>query len=166
MMTVIETDKTIEVRSRVSGGMRVLCLLIALIPLLAPYELLIRIRWSSYLNPYFFFAAFIAAGAAAVSLFFVWFAIAAMNTIFRFERPQNRLIAIREAPVFGIKTRHFTLQDVREVETVRTDWTEGAPSYSLQILLADGTRLRSGPHGSGEEVRDIAARIRLFLDRK
>lgn len=46
-------------------GARVLLASLGFVPLLAPYELLIRVDWEHYANPFFFLATFISTGAAA-----------------------------------------------------------------------------------------------------
>lgn len=46
--------------------------MLGLVPLIAPYELLLEPRWHNYFNVPFLFAAAVSAGAGAVSAFFVW----------------------------------------------------------------------------------------------
>ena len=58
---LLERAERLEIRSPMRVGMRVLLAALGLFPLLAPYELLIRIDWEHFMNPLFFLAAFISA---------------------------------------------------------------------------------------------------------
>ena len=66
---LVEREDRLEIRSPMRVGMRILLAALGLFPLLAPYELLIEIDWEHFMNPFFFLAALISAGAMALSAF-------------------------------------------------------------------------------------------------
>jgi hypothetical protein len=85
-LRVVQTPDRLSVFAPLPVGNRILFLLLSFFPLLAPYELLFRIRWTNYWHFFFLFAAAISAGAVCVSAFLVWAAIAGLNTEMTFDR--------------------------------------------------------------------------------
>ena len=79
MLKVIETKEEIEIQSLMLIRQGALFLLLALVPLLAPYELIVRPHWQHYVNVIFLFAAAISAGAIAVSALLAWAALAGLR---------------------------------------------------------------------------------------
>jgi hypothetical protein len=163
MIKVIENADFIEVQSQIPGGQRVLFLLLSLFPLIAPYELIIRPDWQHYFNVFFLFAAFIAAGAMVVSAFFVWFAVAGLDSQLRFDRVRGSLVYSFGAPVVKWRTSKCPLDTFTELQVEKTDWSEGQPSYSLVALMADGRTFKVGSSNSREEIETIILRITTFL---
>ena len=72
MIRVSDNAKHIDIVSPMLWGTRLLFALLALIPLLAPYELILRIQWTDYRHPFFVLAAIISAGAVASSMLLVF----------------------------------------------------------------------------------------------
>jgi len=144
-------------------GMRVLLAFVALFPLIAPYELLVRIDWEHYLNPPFFFAAFVSAGAIAVSAFFVFAAIAGLSSEIILDKMGATLTYSYEAPAVRRTRRVYPLAGLTRVETVKRDWSDGSPTYHLEIILDDGTAIESGPSWSSDDIEAIRIRVELFI---
>ena len=71
------------------AGWRLLFALLSLVPLLAPYELLVRVEWNDYFHPFFLLAAIVSAGAVAVSVFFLFSAAAGLTSRMRFDRARS-----------------------------------------------------------------------------
>ena len=85
MPKLVEHANHIEIRSPMHRGLRLAFALLALFPLLAPYELLVRINWQDFLHPFFFLALFICAGAVALSGFLMFAAIAGLSSRMVFD---------------------------------------------------------------------------------
>ena len=83
---LVERMDCLEIRSRMRVGMRILLAALGLFPLLAPYELLIKIDWEHFMNPFFFLAAFTSAGAMALSAFLFFAAVAGFSSKIVFDR--------------------------------------------------------------------------------
>lgn len=159
---VVTSDKRLEIRSPMRPGMRILLALIALLPLLAPYELLVRADWQHYLNPFFIFAALISAGAIAVSAFFVVAAIAGLSSVIIFDKPSTTLTYSFEAPVVRRTQRSYPLSAFGDVRTVQRDWSNSSPSCHLEVILEDGTVIESGSSWSREDIEDIRVQVERF----
>jgi hypothetical protein len=159
-LRIVQTPGRLSVSVPLTAGNRILFLLLSFFPLLAPYELLFRVRWTNYWNFFFLFAAAISAGAVFVSAFLVWAAIAGMNTEMVFDRKRDIFYFASQAPILRRRVQEYPLASVRELAVETHAWSDGAPSYSLKAFLADGKTLSLGSCWSRAEVeaaRDQAA---------
>jgi hypothetical protein len=74
-----ESDDRLEVRSPMRPGMRVLLAALALFPLLAPYELIVKGEWENCLHWFVLPIAFISTGAIAPSAFLLFAAVVSVE---------------------------------------------------------------------------------------
>ena len=160
---LVEHADRIEIRSRMRAGMRVLLAALGLFPLLAPYELLIKIDWEHFMNPFFFLAAFISAGATALSAFLFFSAVAGLSSKIVFDRHTATFSYFREAPVVRRTKQVRPLAAVRKTEVGVRDWSDGAPTYHLSVIVKDGTVFESGSSWSRDEIEWIRGRVDQFL---
>jgi len=165
MLNVVETEDTLEVTSPMPVGRRVLFGLLALIPLLAPYELLLKPGWENILNPFFGFAAIISLGAILVSAFLLWAAIAGLESRARFDLQPRSLTTAFWAPIVPLTVRTYSLNDLQTVEVETTEWSDSGPSYSLLIKTIDGRTLRLLGEYDKSGVESVRSRIAHFLSR-
>lgn len=160
---LVERVDCLEIRSRMRGGMRILLAALGLFPLLAPYELLIKIDWSHFMNPFFFLAAFISAGATALSALLFFAAVAGLSSKIVFDKHTATFSYASEAPVVRRTRQVQPLSDVRSTEVGVLDWSDGAPTYHLSITVKDGTVFESGSSWSREEIEWTRDRVVQFL---
>jgi hypothetical protein len=158
-----ETAETLDLHVPMPPGRRILFLLMALFPCLAPYELILRIRWEDYLNPFFLFAAVISAGAMAVSAFFVWAAVAGLDSQMTFFRSRGLFTHSAGAPILPKRTREYPVDMIAALEVETHEWSDGAPSYSFEVMLRDGRKLHLGSSWSRTEAEGIRDRVAAFL---
>ncbi len=160
---LVESDERLEIRSPMRPGMRVFLAVLAIFPLIAPYELLVRVEWQHYLNPFFLLAAFISAGAMGLSAFFVYAAVAGLSSEIVFDMSNSTLTHTFEAPVVRRTRRVYPLSALSALETVERDWSDSSPTYHLEVLLDDGTVIESGPSWSREDIDVIRMRIERVM---
>jgi hypothetical protein len=165
VLHVIETGDTLEVTSPMPVGRRALFGLLAIFPLLAPYELLLKPGWENILNPFFGFAALISLGALCLSAFLVWAAIAGLESRARFDLPHRTLTTAYWAPVVPLTMRTYSLNDLCALRIETIEWSEGSPSYSLQIETLDGRTLKFTSEDDLREVEAVRSRVARFLGR-
>ncbi len=159
---LVERMDCLEIHSRMRGGMRILLAALGLFPLLAPYELLIKIDWEHFMSPFFFLAAFISRER--------WLSA---RSLLRFDRrPELEIVFDRLAATFSYsseapvvrRTRHVRpLSDVRSTEVGVRDWSDSAPTYHLRITVKDGTVFESGSSWSRDDIEWIQGRVDQFL---
>jgi hypothetical protein len=163
MLRVLECGDQMEITSPMPVGKRVAFFVLALVPLLAPYQLLVAPGWENLVNPFFAFAALISLGALAVTAFLVWAAIAGIESTARFDRMRRTLTAVARAPVMPLQSHTYTLDDVRAIEVETTEWSDSGPSYTLRIDTADGRAFKLLAGYEKAEVEEIRGRISRFL---
>jgi hypothetical protein len=144
---------------------RLLFALLALFPLLAPYELLIRVQWTSYWHPFFLLSAIISAGAIALSAFFVFAAVAGLSSRITLDAKRSTFTYSQGAPVVPRRTLALPLSSLEDVQISTREWSDGSPSYSLTFKMSDGTEFQIGSSWSRQDLEDDAAEIRRFLER-
>jgi hypothetical protein len=161
----VELGARLEVRSPMRVGMRVVFALLGLFPLIAPYEVLVRIRWTTYLHPFFALAAVVSLGATALSAFLFFAAAAGLSSGMVFDRATATVRAWSSAPIVRRTERQVPWSRIVGLEVARTDWTDGSPTYRLRVVLADGTALESGSSWSRSEIETIRDRVARFVER-
>ncbi len=163
-LRIVQTPDRLSVYSPLPAGNRILFLLLSFFPLLAPYELLFRIRWINYWNFFFLFAAAISAGALFVSAFLVWAAVAGMNTEMVFDRRMGVFYFAFQAPILRRRVQEYPLASVKEIAVETHEWSDGAPSYSLKAVLVDGSAVSLSACWSRAEVEAVRKRVAVFLN--
>lgn len=160
---MVEHEDRIEIHSRMRAGMRVVLAALGLFPLLAPYELLIKIDWEHFMNPFFFLAVFISAGATVLSAILFFASVAGLSSKIGFDRHTATLSYSREAPVVRLTRQVRPLAAVRSIEVGVRNWSDGAPTYHLRVVVKDGTVFESGSSWSRGEIERIRGRVDQFL---
>ncbi len=160
---LLENDRRLEVRSLMRPGMRVLLAILALFPLLAPYELIVKIEWETYLHPFFLLSAVVSLGAIAVSAFFVFAAVAGLSSRMVFDAGSGTFQFSSHAPVVKPSHREYSLDAIGGLEVRERNWSDGAPTYHLDVVMADGSVFESGSSWSRGEIESIEGRVREFL---
>ena len=162
---VSETEGRLDVFSPMPPGKRLLFALLALIPLLAPYELIWRVQWNDYRHPAFLFAAIISAGAVALSVLLVFAAVAGLSSRMTLDAARATFTYSTGAPIVPRRTRVLPLSSLESVHVGAHEWSDGPPSYTLMVKMSDGATFESGSSWSREDVEDEKVRMETFLDR-
>ena len=155
MPTVTEHGKTLEIREDMPTGKRGLFLLLACFPLLAPYQLLLRPHWESYINIFFLLSLAISLGALFLSGFLVFAAFAGLSTLLRFDRSTRLFTYLHRAPIVPLRRELIAFDAIEKVEVETHDWSDGAPTYSLRVHLKDGRSFKSGSFWELEQAVDV-----------
>jgi hypothetical protein len=163
MFKVNEDHHLLEISDHMPRGRRLLFLLLALIPLLAPYELIIRPNWDSFFNVFFLFALMISAGAIAVSAFLAWAAIAGLNSRMRFDKPLKSFTYWVEAPIIPVRKHEFPIEAIHQLDIEVHEWSEGQPSFSFKLTMQNGEVFTTASSWSRNEIETIKNRVASFL---
>jgi hypothetical protein len=153
----------LDIISPMPRGKRLLFALLSLIPLLAPYELILRVQWSDYRHPLFLFAVIISAGAVALSAFLIYAAVAGLSTRMTLDPASSTFTYSEEAAVLSRRTQVFPLSLVESVHIRTHEWSDGAPSFSLMVKMADGASFVTGSSSSQQDVQHAKALLEGFL---
>lgn len=163
VIEVVETTDMLEIRSPMPIGRRVFFGLIALVPLLAPYELLIRPGWYDMANAFFWFAAFVSLGAVSVSAFMAFAAVAGLETTMTFDARLATFTSSQRAPVVPLTVRRAPFSAIVDVAVERHVWSEGPDTFSLAVRVTGAPVVRTSSIESQVDVDALAERVRQLL---
>jgi hypothetical protein len=163
MINIIENKEVIEIQSPIPTGRRILFGIIALFPLIAPYELIIKINWQNYFNFFFLFALLISLGAMAVSALLLWGAIAGLNSSIRFDRSAQTFVFSFSAPVLRMRSVHYPLDSIDQLLVETHEWSDGSPSYSFTVTTNDGKSFDTNHSWVKTEIETVQQRVIQFL---
>lgn len=145
------------------AGRRIFFGVAALVPLLAPYELLFSVRWDTWMHPFFFLAALVSVGALAITGLLLFAAVAGLESQMILDQAQNRFTYSERAPILPTRVHQLPLEAVRAVTVETHNWSDGPPSYSLKISAAGGRSFATASSDSREEIENLRERaIRLL----
>jgi hypothetical protein len=162
-LEVAESPDRLEISSPMRVGLRIALAAMGAVPLLAPYELLVRVDWRDVASPAFAFAALVSLGAVAVSALFVVAAVAGTSSSIVVDRRAGTISFASQAPITPRSMRTFPVGDVAAVELGVHEWSDGGPSYHVHVAMADGRTIRTGPSPSRDEIEAVRARLASFL---
>ena len=165
MIQVSDNEERLDVFSRMPRGKRFLLASLALIPLLAPYELMLRVQWNDYRHPAFLFAAIVSGGAVAVSALFMFAAVAGLSSRMTLDAAHSTFTHSSWAPIVPRRTRVLPLSSLESVQVRTHEWSDGAPSYSMVVKMFDGTTFDSDSSWSREDIEHEKVRVEAFLER-
>ena len=104
MIQVSDNEERLDVVSPMPSWERVLFALFAMIPLFAPYELMLRVQWNDYRHPVFLLAVIISAGAVALSVCFVFLAVAGLSSRMTLDAARSTFTYSTRAPLVPRRT--------------------------------------------------------------
>lgn len=159
-----DTDGVIDLVSPMPVGRRIMFGLLALIPLLAPYELLFRPQWEDWRHPAFFFVLAIALGAMAVSALLVFAAVAGLEQRMRFDTRARLFTYWRRAPVLRARSESWSFASIERVVTAVHTWSDGPDSYSVRVVMDGGRELTTGSTDSRVDVDRYVTRLNHLLN--
>ena len=165
MIAISRTADRIDIVSPMRPGKRLLFAFLSLIPLLAPYELIVRVQWSDYRHSMFLLAATVSAGAVALSVFFIYAALAALSTRMTLDAASSAFTYSQVATVVPKRTQVFPLSLVESVHVRAHEWSDGPPTFSLMVKMSDGAKFETGCSGSQQDVEHARALVETFLGR-
>jgi hypothetical protein len=134
---VHQSGNQIEFVTHVPPVGRILLFLIGLLPLLAPYELLIRPQWPDgfYVSPIFWFSLVISAGAMALTFFAVFAALYGLNQRVRFDAGGELITHDFDAALVPHRKRRYPFSAVETLSVKRHEWMESPTTYSLALKV-------------------------------
>jgi len=166
VIQISDQAERLDIISHMPWGKRMLFALLALFPMIAPYELLWKIQWTTYWHPFFLLAAFISAGAIALSCFFVFAALARLSSQISLDARRATFTYTEFAPVVPQRTHEYPLSAIESFQVRKYDWSDSSPSYSLEIKLSDGKTFASDSSWNREEIERAIVQVEAFLERQ
>ena len=137
MYTIHQSGNTIEFSNRVSFWLRIFIFIVGFVPLLAPYELLIKTKWESYFNSTFAFVLLISLGAIAVSTFVFFIALMGMSQRLCFDGDRRILTYGFSTAILPYRAKEHAFQEITDLGVEVQDWSDGPITYDIRIQVDD-----------------------------
>jgi hypothetical protein len=160
---VFESEECFVIQTRVGRGTRIFIGLLGLVPLIAPYDFLVKARWNSYFNFPFLLALIVSIGAVFVSVMFVYAAAFSMSIKITLDRRAQVFRHSTETPTIRNKTEEHPLSHIQRLDVRETNWSDGPPSYSLQFVMEGDKVYEVGHFNSLAEIDQILQRAKRFV---
>jgi hypothetical protein len=163
MEIIRESELVFEIRSKVPLGRRLILSLFSLIPLLVPYQLLLKRSSSSYSTPVLFAVVIISLVALAASIFLIW-TVVGMKITLRFDQSKGLFTHSEGAATIGWRENITRLENVAKI-TIADDYIgDRIPSYGAAVVLHDGHTFQTGTSSTKEEAEEIVRQANLLLE--
>jgi hypothetical protein len=160
---VFESEECFVIQTRVGMGTRIFIGLLGLVPLIAPYDFLVKARWNSYFNFPFLLVLIISIGAVFISAVFVYMGVFATSIKITLDRRTQVFRHSTEAPTIRKKTVEHPLSHIQRLDVRETNWSDGPPSYNLQFVMEGEKVYEVGPFNSLAEVDQTRQQAQQFL---
>lgn len=149
-----------------SAKARTLFALAGVVPLLAPYELLIRPDWPDMLSIAWVLSALVSLGALVVTALLLGVAVFGLNRRVEFDAT-GRVVLVTDAHLLR-RPRMLKLPfaDVAGVEVVCHDWSDGPSTYELRLIPAIGKVVDFGNFTSRKKAESIRTGLLSLLTPK
>lgn len=165
MDKITRSGRALTFDKRVHPMIRTGIFLVGLFPLLAPYELLVRIRWESYFNLSFFLALLFSLVMAAASAFIIFIALLARDQHVRFDGDRSTLTYGWNDVLRPYRETVHRFEDLSAPELETHTWSDSPNSYDLLVTTRDGLKISFGEFSSREQALGCQDELAGILSR-
>jgi hypothetical protein len=152
MDKIIQSGQMLVFDKRVHPAIRFGIFLVSFFPLLAPYELLFKVRWESFFNLSFFIALFFSMVMAAASAFIMFIALFAQNQYVCFDGDRSVLTYGWSDAVHAYREKIHGFEEISQPGLETHDWSDGPSSYDLFVQTRNGMKISFGDFSSREDA--------------
>jgi hypothetical protein len=144
MDKITRSAKRLIFEKRVHPVFRFIVFLVSFFPLLAPYELLVKIRWAGYFNLPFLVSLLFSTIATAFSLFIMFIAFFAQNQYACFELDKATLTYGWSDAVRAYRETVYRFEELSVPELVTHPWSDGPTTYNILVKTRTGAKISFG----------------------
>ena len=157
MDTIEQSADKLEFNSSLSPIVRILFLLFGFIPLLAPYELLIKPSWNERTSLVMLFFLVISIGAIIVSIFFISAALFGRSQYFQFDA-SSRVISYRfKTAINPFREERYDFGQIEALEIKVNEWDSRPDTYDISMKIRDKREMKFGDFTSRQEAEHYLA---------
>ena len=137
--------------------------LAAALPLLAPYELLVKPDWSGASGFAFLFGLVVSLGAVLVSVLMLFVAIFGINRRVEFD-PATKTVHVTESHLMQ-RERRFAcpFAEIVKLELGAHDWSDGPSTYDIHLTPGAGKPFAFGDFSSRTSAENALAALRAIV---
>ena len=152
MDSIKHTDDKLEFVNQLSVSARIFFFLLGLVPLLAPYELLIKPSWNGRINIIMLFFFVLSIGAVSVSVLLVSAALFGRSQHFQFDA-LNRIVIYRfKTVVHPFREERYEFSQIEAVQIKVNEWDSRPDTYDISMKIRDKNEMKFGDFASRQEA--------------
>jgi len=146
-----------------SARARTLFGLAATLPLLAPYELLLRPDWPDKLSMAWVLCALVSLGALAVTVLLAGVAVFGLNRQVEFVVNDGVVRVTDRHLLMRARTTRVPFADATALEVISHDWSDGPSTYDLRLMPGSGKGIDFGDFATRQEAESVRAELLALL---
>lgn len=148
---------TMSAKARLGFG------LVAILPLLAPYNLLVKPDWAGTSGLALLFTVVVSLGAVAVSVLLILVAIFGINRRVEFNQT-TKTVHVSESHLMQSKREFdYPFAEITELELVCHDWSDGPSTYDIRLTPSAGKPFAFGDFSSHASAENALASLRTIV---
>jgi hypothetical protein len=137
---------------------------VSLVPLLAPYELLVKPGWTDVPNLAWAFSLVVSLGAAAVSAILLLVAILGINRRVEFNAVSGTIRIAESHLLKRRQERELPFFEVAGIELVSHDWSDGPSTYDLRLVPKAGKAFAFGDFSKRADAETVLASLKAMVN--
>jgi hypothetical protein len=165
MDSIHQTPGRIEFADRLTAFHRITLALMGLLPLYAPYDLLLRLSWPEGITPLPWFPLVISLGALSVSLLFLGAALFGMDQRVVIEAATGEVIHTYRIAVIGTRTTRHPFAAIGGTNIAVHEWSDGPATYNIAMELPGKGLIEFGRFTEREDAERYLAEVRNLIGR-
>jgi hypothetical protein len=163
MDTIKQSADKLEFISSLSPIARIIFLLFGFIPLLAPYELLIKPSWNGKFSIIMLFFLMISIGAISISIFFISAALFGRSQHFQFDG-SNRVVNYRfKTALNPFREERYDFSQIEVLEIKVNEWDSRSDSYDISMKIRGNREMKFGDFTSRQEAEYYLAALEKMI---
>ena len=165
MDSIVHTAGRISFESRLSPLHRILMALFGLLPLYAPYDLIIRRGWPDQFTLNLLFPLLICLGAIAVSLIFLSGAFLGVSQRVLVDQATGAIVHENRKLLTGNRTFRHPFPSIDEMNVRTVEGSDGPATYNIRISVQGGENMEFGEFSAQEEAEGYLSAIAAMIGR-
>lgn len=165
MNTIKQTPETLEFIYSLSAVARVIFALFGFIPLLAPYELLIKPSWQGGIGFIQVFFLLISLGAVLVSLFMFTAALFGRSQHFQFDVSKRQLVYRFKTAFNPAGQEIYPFAQIASLEIKASEWDSRPDTYDIVAKIAGKPEMKFGDFSARSDAEQYLTALQKMLIR-
>jgi hypothetical protein len=163
MDNIKQNVDTLEFISPLSPIVRTIFLLFGFIPLLAPYELLIKPSWNGKFSIGMIFFLIISIGAISISILFISAALFGRSQSFKFDGA-NRVVKYRFKSIINpLREQRYDFSQIEVLKIKINEWDSRSDSYDISMKIRGKPEMKFGDFPSRQEAEYYLAALEKMI---
>ena len=166
MDTIVQTPGRISFENHLTPLHRIVMAFFGLLPLYAPFELIIRPQWPVQFTPFIVVPLLISLGAIVVSLIFLSTAFLGVSQRVLVDTTTGAIVHESRRLLAGTRTSRHPFVSIAEMNIRTVEWSEGPATYHIRISVHGGEIMEFGGFSAEDEARNYLSAITTMVGRK